>query len=202
MLLVVYSCSHLMALDFLQHTPRLLLAIDSMAQQQVAMMTQTDQLAIQNATLIVQNASLVERISALEQIVVARQPHGSWPCPVCGHIYSHRESFKGHIRRLALPVTHRAHCFLDPNNAEHQALLSHDRYGDGDFDSRAKNFAIMLYDTVKSNSSSTMSSENSFTAVSLSSSLQALICSFAVQIQEWLAAGSAAGQRDREPWDD
>jgi hypothetical protein len=167
-----------MALDFLQHSPRLLSALNSMVQQQVAMMTQSDQLAAQNATLIQQNATMVERIAALEQIVIGRRPsgQGDWICPVCGHHYTTLASFKGHVRRLIYPAAQRTKCFLDPNNPDHQALVSHARYGEGNFDSRSKNYALMLYETIRSNSTSTKSSEDSFSAVS--SSLH--VCIFSI----------------------
>jgi hypothetical protein len=193
----------------LMELPRLLSAMDRMVEQQVAMMTQSDQLAAQNATLIQQNARMVERIAALEQIVIGRRSSGDWICPVCGNHFSHIGSFKGHVRRLIHPVALKSKCFLDPNNPDHQALVSHARYGQGDFDDRSKIYSLMLYETIRSNSTSTMSSQNSYSAVS--SSLHACIFSLTVQIQEWIAAGSAAGpdvadpaqnaQQRHEPWD-
>ena len=198
-----------MALDFLQHSPRILSAMNSMVQQQVAMMTQSEQLAAQNATLIEQNAIMVERISALEKVVIGRRPSGDWICPVCGNHYSTLASFKGHVRRLVHPAAQRTKCFLDINNPDHRILVSHARYGEGDFESRSKNYSLMLYETIKSNSTSSMSSPASYSAVSIS--LHACIFSLTVQIQDWIAAGSNAGlvvaspvqneQRRLEPWD-
>jgi hypothetical protein len=88
-------------------------------------------------------------------------------------------------------------------------LVSHARYGDGDFDSRSKNYSLMLYETIKSNSSSSMSSPASYSAVSRS--LHACIYSLIVQIQQWIAAGTSSGivvsgplqneQQRQEPWD-
>ena len=89
-----------------------------------------------------------------------------WKCPVCNQPLKHRESFKGHIRRLIVPSSDRTHCFLDIENPAHRALLAHPRYGDGDFNARAVVFSQQLYDTVKSNSSSTRTSESSHSAVS------------------------------------
>lgn len=207
-LLVVYSII-LMALDILQHSPRILSAMNSMAQQQIAMMTQSEMLAAQNATLIEQNAAMVARIAALEQVVIGRRPSGDWVCPVCGNHYSTLASFKGHVRRLVHPVSVRTKCFLDINNPDHQLLVSHARYGEGNFESRSKNYSLMLYETIRSNSSSSMSSPASYSAVS--SSLHACICSLTVQIQDWIAAGSSAEivvsgplqneQQRQEPWD-
>jgi hypothetical protein len=78
----------------------------------------------------------------------------------------HRESFKGHVRRLTVPPTDRTHCFLDESRDDHKLLLSHPRYGDGDFASRAASFAQQLYECCKSNSTSTRTSESSHAAVS------------------------------------
>ena len=90
-----------------------------------------------------------------------------WKCPVCNQPLKHRESFKGHIRRLIVRSSDRTHCFLDIDNPAHVALLAHPRYGDGDFNARAVVFSQQLYDTVKSNSSSTRTSESSHSAVSI-----------------------------------
>lgn len=198
-----------MALDIFQHSPRLMTAMNSMVQQQIAMISQSEKLAAQNATLIEQTAAMVARISALEQVVIGRRASGDWVCPVCGHHYTTLASFKGHVRRLIHPASQRSKCFLDSNNPDHQLLVSHARYGDGDFDSRSKNYSLMLYETIKSNSSSSMSSPASYSAVS--SSLHACICSLIVQIQQWIAAGTSSGivvsgplqneQQRQEPWD-
>ena len=78
-LFVVYSII-LMALDIFQHSPRLMTAMNSMVQQQIAMISQSEKLAAQNATLIEQTAAMVARISALEQVVIGRRPSGDWVC--------------------------------------------------------------------------------------------------------------------------
>ncbi len=117
--------------------------------------------------------ALSTRIASLES---QREARGSschsgrdncrWICPVCWKPFAHRESFKGHIRRLTESPTDRMHCCLDPERPEHVALLSHSRYGNGDFSSRAAAFASQLYDTVKSHSNSTRTSASSHSAVS------------------------------------
>lgn len=149
--------------------PRLFEKLDALAQQQQCIFTQNTQLAAQNAALINQNAAMAARLTALEQLVASRasdsEVNSDWRCPVCSATLTTRESFKGHIRRLVKPASENTHCFLDPDNAEHQAMLSHSRYGQGDFNTRATVFKTMLYETVKSNTRSTMSSESSFSAV-------------------------------------
>ena len=116
--------------------------------------------------------ALSTRITALESQQEARgsSRHSGrdcrWICPVCWKPFAHRESFKGHIRRLTESPTDRMHCCLDPERPEHVILLSHSRYGNGDFSSRAAAFASQLYDTVKSYSNSTRTSASSHSAVS------------------------------------
>jgi len=146
---------------------RFFAAMESMMMQQSTLIDQNAALAKQNETLITQNADLTSRIVALEEVASRMTPvrglHGAvqWMCPVCHEEFKHRESFKGHIRRLANPVTPGARCFLDCDNADHVALLDHSRYGDGDFASRKEQFAQQLYDQVKSASTSRRSSESS-----------------------------------------
>lgn len=126
--------------------------------------------------------ALFSRVADLESQREARsssQQSGvscKWICPVCWKPFAHRESFKGHIRRLTESPTDRMHCWLDPNRPEHVALLSHPRYGIGDFPSRAAAFAAQLYDTVKSNSNSTRSSASSHSAVSYDMFQFVLMC--------------------------
>lgn len=135
----------------------------------LSLKAQNDSILSQNQALLTQNLALADRVSALESQISSRPSTASdksqvWICPVCHEVFKHRESFKGHIRRMMFP-SERPHCFLDPLSPEHVALLAHPRYGDGPFEDRASNFKSQLYSTVKSNSVSTMSSENSFTAV-------------------------------------
>ena len=120
------------------------------------------------------HASLSARVSDLEgksrgQGRQGRSELRDWVCPVCQEPFAHRESFKGHIRSLTLTKSERSHCAFDSHNQNHQALLSHPRYGDGDFFTRASAFAHQLYDTVKSHSSSARSSQSSHSAVRKSS---------------------------------
>jgi hypothetical protein len=78
----------------------------------------------------------------------------AWICPVCKSLFMHRESFKGHIRRLRDPLSTSVHCLLDETNPEHQRLVSHPRYGTGTFDDRRRLFAEHFYATVRSHHSS------------------------------------------------
>jgi hypothetical protein len=114
-------------------------------------------------------ASLCKRVAQLEGKNDKRSSSGGsdcrWICPVCWKPFAHRESFKGHIRRLTESPSEHMHCYLDPGKPEHVALLSHSRYGDGDFLSRAAAFSAQLYQTVKSNSNSTRTSASSHSAV-------------------------------------
>lgn len=132
-------------------------------------------------SLVAQNADLAARVASLEsahstaQYKKAQRGVG-WICPVCMHPFAHRESFKGHIMRLKDPVTDRAKCFLDPENDRHVALVAHPRYGSGDFDARRISFAEQFYQTVRSNSNSTRSSESSHSAVTI----QNIACTFSL----------------------
>jgi hypothetical protein len=120
------------------------------------------------------NSSAMEsRIGELETASAARKKRSSsadslWVCPVCRESFAHRESFKGHVSRLAQPKSERSHCKLDPDNTEHQKLLSDPRFGDpnGDWNERALSFGQQFYHTVKCHSVSTRSSEQSHSAVS------------------------------------
>ena len=116
------------------------------------------------------NVALAARVAELEGYRYKRKSSRDnecrWICPVCWQPFSHRESFKGHIRQLTISPTDHMHCFLSEEKLEHRILLSHPRYGDGDFKTRAAAFSSQLYDTVKSNSNSTRTSESSHSAVS------------------------------------
>jgi hypothetical protein len=151
-------------MDLSDDSGRFYAAMESMMMQQSTLIDQNVALAQQNATLITQTADLTSRIVALEEVVSAKATvigAVEWICPVCSEGFKHRESFKGHIRRLAHPVSPGARCFLDPAVKEHRALLAHERYGNGDFDSCKAQFVQQLYDTVKSASTSRRSSESS-----------------------------------------
>ena len=119
------------------------------------------------------SSAMESRIEDLESASAARKKRSSngdqlWICPVCREILAHRESFKGHISRLSEPKSERSHCKLDPDNKEHQKLLSDPRFGDpnGDWNQRALTFGLQFYNTIKSHSSTTRSSEQSHSAVS------------------------------------
>ena len=161
-------------MDMSDDPSRFFAAMDSILLQQSTLIDQNSALSLQNQTLITQNANLTSRISALEDIAGslatagrhAVDSDGDWVCPVCNEQFKHRESYKGHIRRLAQsPLSRGSRCFLDKDNEAHVILVQHARYGVGDFDSCAGAFASMLYDTVKSASTSRTSSQNSHRAV-------------------------------------
>ena len=119
------------------------------------------------------SSAMESRIEGLESASAARKKRSSneqqlWICPVCREILAHRESFKGHVSRLSEPKSERSRCKLDPDNKEHQKLLSDPRFGDpnGDWNQRALTFGLQFYNTIKSHSSTTRSSEQSHSAVS------------------------------------
>ena len=119
------------------------------------------------------NSALESRMAELESEHSARKmrrsnPAALWVCPVCRDPFSHRESFKGHVSRLAQPKSERSHCRLVQDNPEHKKLLSDPRFGDAesDWDAAALSFGQQFYDTVKSVSSSTRTSSSSHSAVS------------------------------------
>jgi hypothetical protein len=162
-------------MDASEDPHRFLAAMDSILLQQSTLIDQNAALALQNTTLISQNADLTTRITALEGIASSMSSTGrrrvdsddeSWVCPVCNEPFKHRESYKGHIRRLSLnPLDRGSRCFLDKDNEAHIALVQHARYGDGTYHSCAVSFASLLYDTVRSASTSRTSSQNSYRAV-------------------------------------
>ena len=144
-------------------------AMENMMMQQTTLIDQNHALAAQNVSLLSHTAELTSRIVALEEAVSTKATvigahigalgEIQWKCPVCGEDFKHRESFKGHIRRLAHPVSAGAKCFLD--SEKHRALLENPRYGGGDLESRKAQFVMQLYDTVRSASSSRHTSESS-----------------------------------------
>ena len=69
----------------------------------------------------------------------------SWICPICGENFTHRESFKGHVRLCVLSQHQR--CRLMEDNAQHQALLS--RFPNCAWDDRAKAFTSEFYEQIR-----------------------------------------------------
>jgi hypothetical protein len=142
------------------------------------------------------NAVIASRLAALEGGSRGRRRSGQreWICPVCEEPFAHRESFKGHVRKLTLPHTGRRNCELDPLNARHQALVAHPRYGTGDFNSRGSEFVNQLYHTIRSASSSTRSSDASHDAVRSCSTVSCMSSYIFLvmlpQIHQWLDAGA------------
>ncbi len=105
--------------------------------------------------------ALCQKDASIQSIVTMGMSRLPW-------VILHRESFKGHISRLAQPKTQRSHCRLDEDNPEHKKLLSDPRFGDAanDWDSAALSFGQQFYDTVKSASTSSRTSASSHSAVS------------------------------------
>ena len=173
--------------------------LDSISATQATILHQNQALASQNATLITQNAELCARVAALELRAGSHDTASDlcceWRCPVCHETFKHRESFKGHIRRLVYPSSSKSACFLDESKPEHVALVSHPRYNDGDgmFPARAASFSLQLYETVKSNSTSRTTSESSHRAVRIVRLQLIPLLMFAPQIHDWLSRGSAVG---------
>ena len=50
------------------------------------------------------------------------QPGSRWVCPICDEPFKHKESFKGHIRKL-LTATGRSRCHLNPSDNDHIILV-------------------------------------------------------------------------------
>lgn len=70
---------------------------------------------------------------------------GSWICPVCEVRYSHRSSFKGHIRKLVHPSS-RPGCHLNPLDANHVTLVR--RFEGQHFHQKARLFCQEFYHQV------------------------------------------------------
>ena len=66
----------------------------------------------------------IEHVSgdAPDSVLQPGPPGLQWICPVCEETYKHKESFKGHIRKL-LYATGRSRCHLNPHNVDHRILV-------------------------------------------------------------------------------
>ena len=107
-----------------------------------------------------QNAELLARVAGLErcmlEISVSRQAVGVcpepappalvWMCPVCSSPFRHRDSFKGHVRKLKYSSS-RPKCVLSPSSAAHLALVH--RFSGDDFKSQAEVFRESFYSFVR-----------------------------------------------------
>ena len=69
----------------------------------------------------------------------------SWTCPVCGLTLSHKESFKGHIRKLVYP-SKRPGCHMNSLIPQHQ-LLAH-RFAGTNFYEQSYEFCKQFYHQV------------------------------------------------------
>ena len=121
------------------------------------------QLSSVNATQL----AILSRVSSLEasHITVIQKParrsqdgkNGNWECPVCLKSFKHRDSFKGHIFRLAHPSS-RPKCFLNPRNPDHVQMLADPRFLSDSFHGSALLFVSSFWQTVRSLSSSARTS--------------------------------------------
>ena len=107
-----------------------------------------------------QNAELLARVAGLErcmlEIAISRQAVGVcpepappalvWMCPVCSSPFRHRDSFKGHVRKLKYSSS-RPKCVLSPSSAAHLALVH--RFAGDDFKSQAEVFRESFYSFVR-----------------------------------------------------
>jgi hypothetical protein len=50
------------------------------------------------------------------------QPGTRWVCPICDAVLKHKESFKGHIRKL-LSASGRSRCHLNPLDVDHRIMV-------------------------------------------------------------------------------
>jgi hypothetical protein len=66
----------------------------------------------------------------------------SWTCPVCGKNLSHKESFKGHIRKLVYP-SKRPGCHLNPLVPQHQLFVH--RFDGINFYEQSREFCKEFY---------------------------------------------------------
>jgi hypothetical protein len=69
-----------------------------------------------------------------------------WQCPVCGKVLQHKDSFRGHIRKLVHSST-RPKCHLNPCDVTHQAMVA--RFAGATFYEKAAAFCRELNSQVK-----------------------------------------------------
>jgi hypothetical protein len=69
----------------------------------------------------------------------------SWQCPICEENFTHRESFKGHVR-LCMLMQHQR-CRLCEDNPKHQLLLG--RFSCGTWGERGAAFTRAFYDQIR-----------------------------------------------------
>ena len=132
--------------------------------------------SLQNATrqMTDQNAEMMSRIKAIENRVNALTSgdapeivDGSsrWKCHVCGKVLQDAATFKGHIRRLAMPSS-RPKCHLNPQDLHHQRMVA--RFGsDGfEFHQRVPLFCRAFYGFVRAAVSAKYDDDESFFLIS------------------------------------
>ena len=69
------------------------------------------------------------------------------PCPVCSQVLMHKESFKGHIRKL-VHQSSRPGCHLNPRDEDHRLLVRH--FHGSTFCEQARNFCAEFYAQTRS----------------------------------------------------
>jgi hypothetical protein len=79
-----------------------------------------------------------------------QQPNGTvdpcWQCPICGKVLQHKDSFRGHIRKLVHSST-RPKCHLNPSDDTHKLMVA--RFAGGNFYEKAQAFCKELNSQVK-----------------------------------------------------
>lgn len=99
----------------------------------------TAELAAEAPGLCVQTGEAAE---ASEFVV---QPGSRWVCPICDAVLAHKESFKGHIRKL-LSASGRSRCHLNPLDVDHRILVH--RFPGADVQEQIAAFSREFYSQV------------------------------------------------------
>lgn len=105
-----------------------------------AVLIELQQLKASQSTVLQQLLALSREVIAVRGLVLSRAsdngtvghapdvdqllpvPSDSWTCPICGLNLKHKESFKGHIRKLVYP-SKRPGCHLNPLILQHKRLV-------------------------------------------------------------------------------
>jgi hypothetical protein len=89
-------------------------------------------------------------------LVPLSQSEFVWICPVCLFHFTHRESFKGHIRQMM----HHVRCVWSATNVDHVALVS--KFAGDNFEAKASSFSHALYAEVCACTSSLDTEQQSY----------------------------------------
>ena len=132
--------------------------------------------ALQQATqqISAQNVDMMSRIKAIESrvndMITGDAPEianvrSRWQCHVCGKVLQDAATFKGHIRRLAMPSS-RPKCHLNPQDPNHIRLMA--RFGSDDlqFHQRVPIFSRAFYGFVRVAVSAKYDDNDSFDLIS------------------------------------